>query len=61
MKYYKGFSNDKGVYKEGTKDNELIKMATMYNDYTEQNILDRTEQIYTEFISFVKEQNLFKA
>lgn len=60
VKYYKGFSNDKGVYKEGTKDNELIKMATLYNDYTEQNILDRTEQIYTEFISFVKEQNLFK-
>lgn len=59
-KYYKGFFNDKGIYKEGTKDNELIKMATEYSDYTEQNILNRTEQIYTEFIRFVKKQNLFK-
>ena len=59
-KYYKGFFNDKGIYKEGTKDNELIKMATEYSDYTEQNILNRTEQIYTEFIEFVKKQNLFK-
>ena len=41
-KYYKGFFNDKGIYKEGTKDNELIKMATEYSDYTEQNILNRT-------------------
>lgn len=59
-KYYKGFFYDKGIYKEGTKDNELIKMATEYSDYTEQNILNRTEQIYTEFIKFVKKQNLFK-
>ena len=59
-KYYKGFFNDKGIYKEGTKDNELIKMATEYSDYTEQNILNRTEQIYTEFIKFVKKQNLCK-
>ena len=59
-KYYKGFFNDKGIYKEGTKDNELIKMATEYSDYTEQNILNRTEQIYTEFTRFVKKQNLFK-
>lgn len=59
-KYYKGFFNDRGIYKEGTKDNELIKMATEYGDYTEQNILNRTEQIYTEFIRFVKKQNLFK-
>ena len=59
-KYYKGFFNDKGIYKEGTKDNELIKMATEYGDYTEQNILNRTEQIYTEFIRFVKKHNLFK-
>ena len=59
-KYYKGFFNYKGIYKEGTKDNELIKMATEYSDYTEQNILNRTEQIYTEFIRFVKKQNLFK-
>ena len=35
-------------------------MATEYSDYTEQNILNRTEKIYTEFIKFVKKQKLFK-
>ena len=59
-KYYNGFENDKGVYKKGTKDEELVDLASRYNDYTEGNILDRTEQIYTQFIKFVKEQNLFK-
>lgn len=59
-KYYLGFTNDKGVYKEGTKDSELVKLSNQYDDYTEKNILDRTEQIYSEFIRFVKEQRLFK-
>ena len=59
-KYYKGFENDKGIYKAGTKDKELVKLGTNYIDYTEQNILDRTENIYCEFIKFVKEQKLFK-
>lgn len=60
VKYYKGFENDKGVYKDGTKDNELVKMATQFNDYTEKSILSRTERIYIEFVKFVKDQNLFK-
>lgn len=59
-KYYNGFENDKGVYKLGTKDRELVNLVSKYKDYTEQTILDRTEEIYSEFIKFVKEQNLFK-
>ena len=35
-------------------------MATEYSDYTEQNILIRTEKIYTEFIKFFKKQKLLK-
>lgn len=60
-KYYLGFENDKGIYKEGTKDKELVNLSNQFDDYTEQNILDRTEKIYSEFIKFVKEQNLFKS
>lgn len=60
MKYYTGFVNDKGVYKEGTKDNELIRLSTNNNDFKEKDILDRTEQIFMEFIKFVREQDLFK-
>ena len=60
VKYYLGFENDKGIHKEGTKDKELVELAKKYTDYTEQNILDRTEQIYSECIKFVKKQNLFK-
>ncbi len=59
-KYYNGFENDKGVYKNGTQDEELVKLASKYQDYTEENILNRTEQIYSHFIKFVKAQNLFK-
>ena len=58
-KYYNGYDTDKGIHKNGTKDLELINLAASYNDYTEQNILDRTEKIYSEFIEFVRSQNLF--
>lgn len=59
-KYYLGFENDKGIYKEGSKNKEIVKLSNQVNDFTEQNILGRTEQIYSTFIQFVKEQNLFK-
>lgn len=60
VKYYEGFKNDKGIYKAGTKDKELVKMKMKYNDYTEKDILDRTEEIYKKFIEFVRKENLFK-
>ena len=60
IKYYKGFTTDSGKKKDATKDNELLTMANTMTDYTEQDIVDRTANIYQSFIMFVKKNNLFK-
>lgn len=54
IKYYKGFTTDSGKKKDATKDNELLTMANTMTDYTEQDIVDRTANIYQSFIMFVK-------
>ena len=38
VKYYTGFTNDKGQYKAGTIVSELLSLATNNNDFTEQEI-----------------------
>lgn len=60
VRYYQGFTNDKGVFKEGTKDAELVRIANSNTDYNEKNIIDRTNQIFEEFIQYVKDNDLFK-
>ncbi|ELY2018315.1 DUF262 domain-containing protein [Flavobacterium psychrophilum] len=60
VKYYKGFTNDKGQHKDGTIISELINLAITNEDFTEQNIIKRTEDITNEFINFLKQNNLIK-
>ena len=60
VKYYKGFTNDKGQHKAGTIIYELVNLATTNDDFTEQNIIKRTEAITNEFIIFLKQNNLIK-
>lgn len=60
VKYYKGFTNDKGQHKDGTIISELINLAITNEDFTELNIIKRTEDITNEFISFLKQNNLIK-
>jgi uncharacterized protein with ParB-like and HNH nuclease domain len=60
VKYYNGFTNDKGQHKNGTVISELINLATTNQDFTEQNIIKRTEDIICEFINFLKQNNLIK-
>lgn len=60
VKYYKGFTNDKGQHKDGTIIYELINLAITNEDFTEQNIIKRTEDITNEFIKFLKQNNLIK-
>ncbi len=60
VKYYKGFTNDKGQHKDGTIISELINLAITNDDFTEQNIIKRTEDITNEFINFLKQSNLIK-
>ena len=59
-KYYKGFTNDKSQYKSGTIISELVNLADNNSDFTEQDIINRTEKILDEFIDFLKHKNLLK-
>lgn len=60
VKYYKGFTNDKGQHKTGTIITELIELATNNNDFVEQDIIKRTEEITNQFLSYLKQNNLIK-
>ena len=59
-KYYEGFTNDKGQYKEGTKIVELQGFAKNKADYTESDIDSRQESIIDTFVDFLKQNNLTK-
>ena len=58
VKYYQGFTNDRGKHKEGTIINELLNLAKINVDFTEQNIITRAEEITNKFINFIKLNNL---
>jgi len=60
IKYYKGFTNDKGQHKTRSIITELINLADTKTDFTEQDIIDRSERIVNEFIDFLKQKNLIK-
>ena len=60
VKYYKGFTNDKGQHKAGSIISELVNLATTNDDFTEQDIIKRTEDITNNFINFLKQNNLIK-
>ncbi len=60
VKYYKGFTNDKGQQKAGTIITELVSLATTNVDFTEQDIINRIEEITNQFINFLKQNNLIK-
>jgi len=59
-RYYKGFTNDKGQHKGGSIISELVSLAESKTDFTEQDIIDRSEKIVNEFIDFLKQENLVK-
>jgi uncharacterized protein with ParB-like and HNH nuclease domain len=59
-KYYEGFTNDKGQYKSGSIISELVNLSKSYNDFSEHDIIKRTEEISNQFICFLKQNNLIK-
>jgi hypothetical protein len=61
IKYYKGFTNDKGKVKPGTQIKELIKLAEKNSDFTEKDIEKRNRRIIDNFIDFLNENNLIKS
>lgn len=58
-KYYKGFTNVRGIKKEGTKIHELFKLADQ-SGFTEKDINDRNNAIINEFIEFVDKEGLLR-
>jgi hypothetical protein len=60
IKYYKGFTNNKGQHKGGSIISELVNLVDNKTDFTEQDIIDRSKKIVNEFIEFLKQKNLIK-
>ena len=60
VKYYEGFTNDKGQHKAGTIISELVNLATNNTDFTEQDITKRTEEITNQFINYLKQNHLIR-
>lgn len=60
IKYYQGFTNDKGQYKQGTINAELVNLTSSNNDFTELDIENRNRKIIDGFILFLKENELLK-
>lgn len=59
-KYYTGFINDNGQKKEGTVISELRSMASTIDDFTENDIIKRTEDIVDEFIVYLRKTDLIR-
>lgn len=57
-KYYNGFTNDKGKYKEGTRIVELVTMAKQKDDFCEDDIVARKKAIIDAFIEYLRQNKL---
>jgi hypothetical protein len=58
IKYYQGVTNKKGETKKATINSELIYMSNNREDFTEQDIKNRTELIISSFIEYLEQNNL---
>jgi hypothetical protein len=61
IKYYKGFTNDKGQIKPGSIISELIDLSKSKDDFKEGDIIQRTQDITMKFFEFLKQNNLLKS
>nr|MBQ4456173.1 DUF262 domain-containing protein [Clostridia bacterium] len=59
-KYYKGFTNDSGKAKAGTKIHELHMLADDKDDFVENDIISRKRQILDAFFAYMASNDLFK-
>ena len=59
VKYYQGFTNSRNQQKEGTQNHELILLSSA-EDFTEADIVRRTEDIMSAFVAFLRDNDLTK-
>jgi len=60
IKYYQGFTNNKGQVRKGTIIEELKILSTENTDFTEQDIVNRHKNIIDNFIIYLKGYELIK-
>ena len=56
--FYKGFINKRGQKKEGTRVFELVQLADVKTDFTEEDIKARNVSIISAFLNFLRENDL---
>ena len=56
-KYYTGFTNDRGQYRPGTINQELVVLSKK-QDFTEKDIYSRNDEIIGQFMNYLKENDL---
>ncbi|MBO5568537.1 MAG: DUF1524 domain-containing protein [Clostridia bacterium] len=58
IKYYKGYTNLRKQWKEGTQIKELLKLADTMADFQEKDIVQRNASIIFAFTEYLKENGL---
>lgn len=58
IKYYNGFTNDKGQRKDGTINLELKNISGKYKEFGEKEILERNNKIIDEFMTLLNKNGL---
>ena len=57
-KYYEGFVDGNGRAREGTRNVELLGIVRSKTDFTEEDIVDRTNDIIDSFVDFMGSNGL---
>lgn len=59
-KYYLGYINNRGQMKKGSKNRELLQLANSFVDFSEADIDERTQRIFTSFVDFLSQNMLLE-
>lgn len=59
-KYYLGYINNRGQMKKGSKNHELLHLANSFVDFSEADIDERTQRIFTSFVDFLSQNMLLE-
>ena len=59
-KYYQGFTNSKGLQKDGTGIMELHNLTASSTDFTEKDIIARYNAIMDSFMAYLKANDLLQ-
>lgn len=60
IKYYQGFSNNRGQKREGTIIQDLVYLSQKHTDFTEKDIEERNNLILDKFLNFLEENGLIE-